>query len=549
MRSNPASYLRVLTVAILAACLGACTEEPDLNAYTFEGEDAAVDSSSNDAASSDVQAPDTVVGDATPDATPDATLDATPDVQVDTVEDVASADASDTAEDVVCEPQCLADSCGDDGCGGTCACAPDKLCHPGSLSCVAPGYTEEIATWSNGNISEYGRKLIYTQEALAWVSDSSLYYIPHQELTTLDCSSPGICNGNKSSKEFSEIPAVASKLGQMVTTSIAVSKSKVAIMLQSSSEQQQGSLFAFDWIDESSKFDSGTVAGFHNDMLVAEGTGTALTTFLGTAERFYWVSQMYSGDGNTWFLASSPSDLESIMPSQASVGYNVYDGSWDGCFVSKELFVTSTHLWLQCQADPDDLYDAPATLEARELSSMGGNDIPYDLLMSATQGLSSVEPESLQMLAMTDNMLIRAGSDWDSGEMKVYSSAYSSGTGSSVNVGSTQSILDLGDQSGMNSGMSDPTFVYQGDLAFIAVQDSTQGGGFQDYQIHAMSISGGEVSAPTIAVEEGMVTSMAISPDGRFLYWSQSGALGAGPPSGDNGGSSYPMELYRALIQ
>ena len=101
----------------------------------------------------------------------------------------------------------------------------------------------------------------------------------------------------------------------------------------------------------------------------------------------------------------------------------------------------------------------------------------------------------------------------------------------------------------MNSGMSGPTFVYQGELAFIAVQDSTQGGGFQDYKIHAMSISGGEVSAPTIAVEEGMVTSMAISPDGRFLYWHKSGALGAGPPSGDDGDSSYSMELYRTLIQ
>jgi hypothetical protein len=150
---------------------------------------------------------------------------------------------------------------------------------------------------------------------------------------------------------------------------------------------------------------------------------------------------------------------------------------------------------------------------------------------------------------MTDTILIRAASEYDGGGVKVYSSEYSSGTKPSVSVGSTQPILDLGDQPEMETAMRAPPFVYQGDLAFITVQDSTQVGGFQDYQIHAMSISGGEVLVPPIAVFDGMVSSMAICPDGRFLYWSQSGALGAGPPSGDDGGSSYPMELYRALIK
>ena len=40
MRSNLAPYLGVLIAAVLAACLGACAEDPDLNEYSFEGEDA-----------------------------------------------------------------------------------------------------------------------------------------------------------------------------------------------------------------------------------------------------------------------------------------------------------------------------------------------------------------------------------------------------------------------------------------------------------------------------------------------------------------------------
>lgn len=528
MTSKLAPCIRLVTAAVLAACLGACTEEPNLSDYTFESADAAADTVSMD-------------------ATNDVPSDTAPDPQADSTTDVPSPDAGDAVEDGGCAPQCPAGACDDDGCGGTCTCDPNELCHPGSLTCMEPGSTERVATWSNESLSYGGRELVSTPEALAWASSSSLYTVPHVVLTTLDCSADGTCGDVTDSKTFSDLAAVASKLGDVVTTSLAVSGSKVAVMLQTSSQQQHGSLFAYDWTGESSSFDQGTVAEFHNDPLVAEGGTTALTTFSGSADRLYWVSQVYSGDATTWFLASSPSDLGGLTPSQDTVGYDTNESEPSGCLVSKELFLTSTHLWLQCDEDYASEYEAPKTLEARKLGAMGPEGGPADLMMEAAQGMSSVEAESVRVLALTDDALVRVGSDWDGTTAKVFTSAYSPGGGSSVNAGSTQAILEWSVQGGMSASMAPPPFAHRGDVAFVAVRKN--GGGSASHTIHAMSLSGGTSEVPPIDTASGLVSSMVISPDGRFLYWSQSGSLDG--PSGGGGPTepTYSMELHRALIQ
>lgn len=42
-------------------------------------------------------------------------------------------------EELCCTPVCAEGACGDDGCGGTCPCSPDKVCSQGA--CVCPSAT------------------------------------------------------------------------------------------------------------------------------------------------------------------------------------------------------------------------------------------------------------------------------------------------------------------------------------------------------------------------------------------------------------------------